>query len=83
MALEKQTVIDQVEITRDGHVQVRKADLILEDGKEIAKNYHRHVLSPGDDTATEDKLVRDVAALVWTPEVITAYEARQAEIASS
>jgi hypothetical protein len=30
--LEKKSVIDKIEITRDGHVQVRKANLIIEDG---------------------------------------------------
>ncbi|GAG96712.1 unnamed protein product, partial [marine sediment metagenome] len=47
--LEKITVIDQIEVTRDGTIQVRRADLIIEDGVEIAKTYHRHVLNPGDE----------------------------------
>ena len=75
--LEKQIVIDQVEITRDGHIQVRKADLIIEDGKEIAKTYHRHVLSPGDDLKDQDPKVSSVANVIWTKEVIKAYKDKQ------
>ncbi len=72
--LEKKSVIDQIEITRDGCVQIRRADLIIEDGKEIAKTYHRHVLSPGADLTGQDERVAAVAGAVWTPEVIEAYQ---------
>ena len=54
MSLEKLSVIDQIEITRNGNIQVRRANLIIEDGEEIAKTYHRHVLSPGDDLTGQD-----------------------------
>jgi len=72
--LEKKNVVDQIEITRDGHIQVRRASLILEDGVEIAKSYHRHVLAPGDDASAEDSKVTSIAEVVWTPEVVKAYE---------
>lgn len=71
--LKKQTVIDRIEITRDGHIQVRRADLYIEDGIEKAKSYHRHVLSPGDDTVNEDERVKAVAVAVWTTKVINEY----------
>ena len=77
--LEKQTVIDQIEITRDGHIQVRKANLIIEDDKEIAKTYHRHVLSPGDNLTNEDDKVKNIANVVWTQEVIDTYKAKLIE----
>jgi hypothetical protein len=72
--IKKMSVIDQIEITRDGHVQVKRADLIIENGKEIAKVYHRHALSPGDSMDNEDDKVKVVANAVWTPEVISAYQ---------
>ena len=71
--LEKKEIVDQIEITRDGHVQVRQATLIVEDGVEIAKTYHRHVLSPGDSIDAEEDRVKAVAAAVWTPQVVEAY----------
>lgn len=75
--LEKQSVVDQIEITRDGHVQIRQADLYMENGVEMAKKYHRHVLSPGDDTINESKRVKVVTKAVWTPKVIEEYERRK------
>ncbi len=72
--LKKELVIDQIEVTRNGDIQVRKADLIVENGEEIAKTYHRHVLHPGDDLTGQDKRVIAVAEAVWTPEVIKEYK---------
>ena len=72
--IEKRTVIDQIEITRDGHVQVRRADLYIEDGVEVAKKYHRHVLSPGDDTSSEADKVKAVSAAVWTDAIVKEFK---------
>lgn len=71
--MEKIVSIDQIEIVASGHVQVRQATRIIEDGKEIAKTYHRHVLAPGDDLSKEDARVRAIATAAWTPEVVAAY----------
>ena len=73
MALEEKSVIDQIEVTRNGSVNVRRADLILKDGVEIGKTYHRHVLAPGDDLSDQDAKVTAIAQAVWTPEVLAAY----------
>lgn len=75
MSLEKLVVIDQIEVTATGHVQVRRATKIMEGGKEISKTYHRHVLSPGDSLEGQDEKVQRIAKAVWTPEVVAAYKA--------
>ena len=75
-SLKKVVVIDQIEVTEFGHVQVRQATKIMEDGKEIGKTYHRHVLSPGDSLEGQDEKVQAIARAVWTPEVIEAYKAQ-------
>lgn len=75
MSLIEQSVIDQIEVTRNGSVNVRRADLVLKDGVEIAKTYHRHVLAPGSDLSKEDAKVVAIAQAAWTPEVIAAYQA--------
>ncbi len=80
--LEKQIVIDRIEITRDSHIQIRRADLFIEDGVEVAKNYHRHVLTPGDDTTNEDERVKKVAEAVWTPGVVAKYKAEKKKLLS-
>jgi hypothetical protein len=82
--IEKVEVIDQIEITRDGHVLVRRALLILEDDVEIAKTYHRTSYVPGENVDNEDIRVKDIAGVVWTPAVVDTYNEKvAAEIAKA
>ena len=64
-------------------VQVRKATIVKDDGVEISRTYHRHVLqcrtksgsSWGDtDISGEDATVQAVCNAVWTDSVKSAYE---------
>jgi hypothetical protein len=73
--LEKTTVIDQINVLEDGQIQVRKTTKIIDDGVEISKAYHRHVLAPGDDLTGQDTRVIAIATAVWTSEVIATYQA--------
>jgi len=75
MSLTKEIVIDQIGVLEHGHIQVRQATKVLEDGKELGKNYHRHVLSPGDDLTNEDPKVAAIARAVWTKDAIANYKA--------
>jgi len=52
-----------------GHIEVRRADIVLKDGIEIARTYHRHVVAPGDDVADQVQIVKDIAKVVQTDEV--------------
>lgn len=48
--IEKQTVLDQIEIRRDGTVQFRIGLLVVEDGQEVTEpKWHRSVVEPGGD----------------------------------
>lgn len=71
--IEKRIFVDKVEVTADGAVQVRTTTLIVENGVELTKTYHRHCVTPGQDFSEEDKMVRDICRVVHTPEKITAY----------
>lgn len=75
MSLEKQITVDLVEVVEAGIVQVRTATKIVEDGKELSRTLHRHVVLPGDDYSNEDARVQAICAAVHTPEVIAAYQA--------
>jgi len=80
MAITKETVIDKIEIVGDyKHVQVRKATVIKEDGKELSRSFHRHALTPDADIANEDAQVQAVCNAVWTQEVKDAYASFKAE----
>jgi len=76
MSFEKVQIIDQIEVLEFGHIQVRQATKIIEDGVEISKTYHRHVLSPGDSLEGQDEKVQRIAKAAWTPEVVAAYKAQ-------
>lgn len=72
--MEKVTVIDKIEILETGHIQVRRATYLVEDGVRTLLGYHRSAYTPGSaDMAQEDDQVKAHAEMAWTPEVITAY----------
>ena len=76
MALTEETVQDKIEIVGDyKHVQVRTATVIEEDGAELSRSYHRHVVSPLDDASGETAEVQAICASVHTAEVRAAYQA--------
>lgn len=79
MSLEKIVLVDQIEVVENGTVQIRTATKIVEDGKELSRSLHRHVVLPGDDYSGEDARVQAICAAVHTPEVIAAYQASRAE----
>ena len=56
-------------------LQCRRADIVEKDGVEVGRTYHRHVRVPGDDMTNECAEMQAVAAALWIPEVIAAYEA--------
>ena len=62
MAITKEEVQDKFEIVGSFKIiQVRTATVIKEDGKEISRSYHRHVVSPDTDSSNESA---DVKAMV-------------------
>jgi hypothetical protein len=75
--LEKVEVVDRIEVVENGSVQVRIKTAIMEDGKQISGNFHRHVVAPGDDYSGEADRVKAICAATHTPEVIAAYQAAQ------
>ena len=86
MAITKEDVADKIETLEDGQVQVRTATVIKEDGTELTRTFHRHVLAPstktGDtwgntDISGEDARVQAICNAVWTSSVKTAYQEAQ------
>jgi hypothetical protein len=75
MALIEKQIVDKIELIQTNSIQVRTANIIEKDGTEIARTFHRHVLSPGDSIVNEDPKVQAIANAVWTEEVIAAYQA--------
>jgi len=80
MAITKETVEDKIEIVGDyKSIQVRTATVIKEDGTELTRSFHRHVVSAGDDYSNESTEVQAICAAVHTDAVIAAYQASLTE----
>ena len=80
MAITKETIIGSLEVVGDyKFVQVRTDTVIKEDGKEISRSYHRHVLTPDSNISGEDASVQSVCNAVWTQAVKDAYTAFRIE----
>lgn len=82
MALTKTTINDKIEIINNGSwssVQVRTATIISEDGTEISRNFHRHVVMPDADLTAEDTDVSAICTPVFTDAVKVAYAASLTE----
>ena len=74
MAITKRTEQDKIEIVGEyKHIQVRTATIIEEDGVEISRSYHRHVIAPNDDSSKESADVKAMVALFHTDTVKAAY----------
>ena len=63
------------EILPNQVIQIRTTTVVEEDGVELARNHHRHVVHPGDDVTGEIAEVQAIASALWTDEVIAAYQA--------
>jgi len=80
MALEKVISEDKIEIVGDyKSIQVRTATVIKEDGTELTRSFHRHVVQAGDDYSNESTEVQAICAAVHTDAVIAAYQASLTE----
>ena len=82
MALTEHTSIDRIEVVANGVVQVRQATVITKDGEQVARTFHRWVLTPDSDISGQEQKVKDICNVAWTPEVRQAYEAFKAEQAT-
>ena len=85
MALTKTTENDKIEVVNKWNIQVRKATIIKEDGTELSRTFHRHVLVPGTLDASdnlvetnisgEDADVQAICNAAWTSQVKTDFTA--------
>ena len=102
MAITKSIIVDKSEVVSYGStyssdewktVQVRTATVIKEDGVELSRSFHRHVLVPGEIAAgstsltdtnisSEDASVQAICNAVWTSSVKEAYRAHLVGIRS-
>jgi len=86
MAIIKEEIADKIEVLESGHIQVRIATVIKEDGTELTRSFTRHVLSPSTkdsgswedtDISGEKTSVQAICNAAWTSAVKTAYQIAQ------
>ena len=75
MALEKITEIGEMNVGANSVISVRTDTVIQDNGVEVSRSFHRHVVVPTDDVSGEDARVQAVANSLWTDEVKAAYQA--------
>ena len=85
MAITKETQIAKIEVVGEYKaVQIATDTVIKEDGTELSRSRHRHVLHPGNldasdnlvatDISGEDAEVQAIANAVWTDSIKTAWK---------
>ena len=103
MAINKTIVVDKCEVVSLGStyttntwkvLQVRTATVIDEDGTELSRSFHRHVINPGTltgvgltgititDVSGEDASVQAIAGAVFDATCLEAYRVTQVGIRS-
>ena len=85
MAITKETVMGKIEVTGEYKaIQVRTDTVIKEDGKELSRSFHRHVIHPdisAENLAKEHAEVQSVAnSGIWTQAVKDAWAAKLASL---
>ena len=76
MAITKELVQDKIEVVGDfKHIQVRTATVIKEDGVELSRSFHRHVVAPDSDSTNESADVKAMVKQFHTDAVKKAYKA--------
>ena len=74
MAITKETQIGKIEVVgKYKSVQVRTDTVVMEDGEELSRKYHRHTLNPDADISSEHAEIQAVCNAVWTQDVKDAW----------
>lgn len=64
--LEKRVFNDLISFESETkNVLVRQATVVYDNGSELSRSYHRHVVQQGDDLSKEDPVVVAICNAVW------------------
>ena len=70
MAQTEERSTDKVEVVGEWKaVQCREIVITKEDGVEVSRTFHRHVLHPDSDISGEPQATQDICNSVWTEEL--------------
>ena len=57
------------------NIQVRTATIVTDDGAELSRSFHRHVVSPNDDVSGESDEVKKLAEIYFTDDAKAKHKA--------
>ena len=67
-------MVERIEVVGGWNVQVATDTIIKEDGAEISRSRHRHILNPDSNISKEASEVQAVANAVWTDDIKAKYK---------
>jgi hypothetical protein len=82
MAITKETIVDEITIGLNGVIGYRESTRWIEDGVASSATFFRNTLSPGQELTNIPEKVVAVCNVMWTPEVIAAYQAALQQLES-
>ena len=78
MALEKVIQEDKIELLAVQtwtNIQVRTATIVKDDGVELSRSFHRHVLEPNSDVSGQSDEVKKLAEIYFTDDAKAKHKA--------
>lgn len=58
-------IIDQISVDDNNVVYIRESNIVLRDGIEISRTYHRTTLTPKQDVSGWPQKVQEICAVAW------------------
>ena len=77
MHLEKQIIIDKIEVKELGVVHAEMSLRVQNGDKSVKQILHSVIIVPGEDYSSQDDSIKAVCAATHTPEIVAAYKAAQ------
>jgi hypothetical protein len=75
MQLEKQIIVDKIEVKELGVVYAEMALRVKQGNKFVTQTSHSVTILPGEDYSSQDASIQAVCVSAHTPQVIAAYAA--------
>ena len=75
MAITKEEIQDKISVVGGvKHIEGRTATVIKEDGVELSRSFHRHVVAPDSDSTNESADVKAMVTQFHTDSIKAAYK---------
>lgn len=75
MQIQKQIIVDKIDVKELGIVYAEMALRVKQGDKSVTQTLHTVEIAPGEDYSTQDASIQAVCVVAHTPQVIAAYKA--------